>query len=42
MVVGKNGCGKTTLVKIILGLYKPTKGNILFNKKRAMLFFKIM
>lgn len=40
MVVGKNGCGKTTLVKIILGLYKPTKGNILFNKKKGNVVFQ--
>ena len=40
MVVGKNGCGKTTLVKLILGLYKPTKGNILFNKKKGNVVFQ--
>lgn len=30
-VVGESGCGKTTLGKAICGLYKPTKGKILFN-----------
>jgi zinc transport system ATP-binding protein len=30
-VIGPNGGGKTTLLKIILGLKKPAKGNIVFN-----------
>jgi len=30
-VIGPNGGGKTTLLKIILGLLKPSKGSILFN-----------
>lgn len=29
-LVGESGCGKTTLGRIILGLEKPTDGNILF------------
>lgn len=27
---GENGCGKSTLVKLLLGLYEPTDGEILF------------
>lgn len=27
-IVGANGCGKTTLVKMLCGLYAPTKGDI--------------
>lgn len=27
-IVGASGCGKTTLLKMILGFYKPNKGNI--------------
>jgi peptide/nickel transport system ATP-binding protein len=29
-VVGESGCGKTSLMKTILGLYKPTRGNIIY------------
>lgn len=32
-IVGKNGCGKTTIIKLILRLYKPTSGKILLNEK---------
>ena len=30
-VIGPNGGGKTTLLKVILGLIKPVKGEIIFN-----------
>ena len=30
-VIGPNGGGKTTLLKVILGLVKPAKGKIVFN-----------
>jgi len=30
-VIGPNGGGKTTLLKVILGLIKPVKGKIIFN-----------
>jgi peptide/nickel transport system ATP-binding protein len=29
-VVGESGCGKSSLMKTILGLYKPTRGDVLF------------
>ncbi len=32
-VIGPNGGGKTTLLKIILGLLKPVKGKIIFNNE---------
>lgn len=31
VVVGKNGSGKSTFVKLLCGLYKPTQGHIFFN-----------
>lgn len=27
-IIGKTGCGKTTLIKLLLGLYEPAKGEI--------------
>lgn len=30
-IVGRNGAGKTTIVKLLCRLYKPTKGQILLN-----------
>lgn len=32
-VVGRTGCGKTTLVRLLLGLEKPTNGRIIFDNK---------
>ena len=38
--IGESGSGKTTIVDLIIGLIKPTSGNILINKKpiNEMLF----
>lgn len=33
-VVGESGCGKSTLAKTILGLYRPTAGEIVFEGKK--------
>lgn len=34
-VVGENGAGKTTAVKLLCGLYRPTEGEILINGKNV-------
>lgn len=33
-VLGDNGCGKSTLIKLILGLLRPTSGKISITEKR--------
>jgi Cu-processing system ATP-binding protein len=39
-LIGPNGCGKTTLIKSILGMVIPTKGNILFDDKSILNKYK--
>ncbi len=34
-IVGENGAGKTTAVKLLCGLYRPTSGDILVNGKSS-------
>src|SRR5437868_376052 len=29
-IIGESGCGKTVLLKLIVGLLKPTEGDVLF------------
>ena len=37
-VVGPNGCGKTTSIGMILGLIKPTSGEIIIDNKNLDTF----
>src|SRR5882762_5861312 len=30
-LVGESGCGKTTVARCVVGLYRPTAGNIVFD-----------
>ena len=34
-VVGDNGAGKSTFMKVLSGLYKPSKGALYFNTTEA-------
>ncbi|MGO2293815.1 MAG: ATP-binding cassette domain-containing protein, partial [Psychroflexus halocasei] len=33
LIIGQSGSGKTVFLKCLLGLHKPTKGDIYFNDK---------
>ncbi len=37
-LMGNNGCGKTTLLKVIGGIYQPTEGEIIVREKPLSLF----
>jgi Cu-processing system ATP-binding protein len=39
-LIGPNGCGKTTLIKSILGMVIPTRGDILFEDKSILKKYK--
>lgn len=42
-VVGESGCGKSSLMKTILGLYKPTEGHVIYeNADLALMNTKII
>lgn len=35
-LVGESGCGKTTIAKVVLGIYKPTSGEIFFQGRNVI------
>ncbi|WP_281323372.1 ABC transporter ATP-binding protein [Flavobacterium aestivum] len=35
-LIGPNGCGKTTLIKSVLGMVIPSKGDVLFDQKSIL------
>ncbi len=39
-IVGESGCGKTTVGKIITGLLKPSKGNLLYENENVYRLFE--
>ena len=36
-LIGPNGSGKTTLFNLITGIYKPTRGSIIFQGENILL-----
>lgn len=40
VILGKSGCGKTTLLRLIQGLETPTKGNIFLNNNKTSYVFQ--
>jgi len=34
-IIGENGAGKSTFIKILSGIYQPTAGKIWFNNKQS-------
>ncbi len=40
IIMGQSGCGKTTLLRIIMGLEKPDAGTLLCNAKRISAVFQ--
>jgi len=39
-IVGVNGCGKTSLMKIALGIYSPQRGRLMQGKTKPMMIFQ--
>ena len=39
-LVGESGCGKSTVARLIVGLYQPTEGHIAFEGRRMQMIFQ--
>ena len=39
-LVGESGCGKSTVARLIVGLYAPTEGRIAFHGRRLQMIFQ--
>src|SRR5688500_14152231 len=39
-LVGESGCGKSTVARLIVGLYRPTAGRVEFRGKRMQMIFQ--
>ena len=39
-LVGESGCGKSTVARLIVGLYTPTEGRIEFRGRRMQMIFQ--
>jgi peptide/nickel transport system ATP-binding protein len=39
-LVGESGCGKSTVARLIVGLYRPTEGRVEFRGKRMQMIFQ--
>jgi peptide/nickel transport system ATP-binding protein len=39
-LVGESGCGKSTVARLIVGLYAPTEGRIAFSGRRMQMIFQ--
>jgi len=39
-LVGESGCGKSTVARLIVGLYEPTEGRIAFHGRRLQMIFQ--
>ena len=40
-IIGRNGCGKTTLLKLIAGIYSPTNGNCKIYSQRMLALIEL-
>jgi peptide/nickel transport system ATP-binding protein len=39
-LVGESGCGKSTVARLIVGLYKPTEGRVAYSGRRMQMIFQ--